>query len=138
LGGIKMIIERKYEYLSRLVRLEPKVDELYKKACTYDDSKGYDHHLYEHNLNYRPFELKMGSCIKLNDLLNGLFELDIKEPYDNGFSLNDVNTIQMIDRSYRAMEDWNSEDETPAWILYAFMRIFDGVEHIVKVEKIVE
>lgn len=35
-----MIIERKYEYLHRLVQLEPKVDELYKKACTYDDSKG--------------------------------------------------------------------------------------------------
>ena len=133
-----MIIERKYEYLSRLVQLEPKVDELYKKACTYDDSKGYDHHLYEHNLNYRPFELGMGSCIKLNDLLNGLFELDIKEPYDNGLSLNDVNSIQIIDRSYRAREDWNSEDETPAWILYAFIRIFDGVEHIVKIEKIVE
>ena len=84
------------------------------------------------------YELGMGSCIKLNDLLNDLSELDIKEPYDNGLSLNDVNSIQIIDRSYRAMEDWNSEDETPAWILYAFLYIFDGVEHIVKLEKIVE
>ena len=125
-----MIIERKYEYLSRLVQLEPKVDELYKKACTYDDSKGYDHHLYEHNLNYRPFELGMGSCIKLNDLLNGLFELDLKEPYDNGLSLNDVNSIQIIDRSYRAMEDWNSEDETPAWILYVPLYVFSMVSSI--------
>ena len=137
-GEIKMIIERKYEYLHRLVQLEPKVDELYKKVCTYDNSKGYDKRLYEYNLSYRPFELGMGSCIKLNDLLDGLSKLDIEEPYDNGFCLNEVNSIHIIDRSYRAMEDWNSEDETPAWILYAFMHISDGVEHIVKLEKIVE
>lgn len=135
-----MIIERKYEYFYNLIKRDPKVKELYEKACAYGwNDDDFIKHVYECNLHNRAFELEFGSGIKNPQIIwDGFAELDEKDPYDNGFTLNDINAIKILNRSYRAMEDWDSEDETPAWIVYAFMHISDGKEYIVKVEKIVE
>lgn len=139
-GCLNMIIERKYEYFGRLIERDPKAKAIYEKACAFDNRPNEAKRIYDYNLNNRAFEIELGcGIIDPTIIWDGFTELDKSEPYDNGFGLNDVSKIEIMDRNYVATTDWNSEDESLAWIQYAFVHHdYDGIEHIVKVDKIVE
>jgi len=134
-----MIIKRKYVYFMDLVNRDPKGAEVYKEACYYNHDNKEGQRIFDLNLQYRLFETDIESGINGQAYveMNKRFdELDNTDPYDNGFNLNDINKIEILNRSVHDL--FTGEEELPRWIDVAYYCVFDGYERIVKVERVFE
>lgn len=125
-----MIIKRKYEYLWKLIANDTEAEGIYREACYYGHLEDEGKRVYEYNLQNRAVELELGSGI-LNPaiLWDGLERLDKEKPYNNGFSLTDVNRTEIFDRSFR--------NKRP-WMKLALICFVDGWDHIVTIVNVKE
>ena len=118
-----MIIERQYVSFNTLIQTDAKAKEIFIDAF----NKSY--HLEDRErafnmlANQCLYQREMGWCFSnIGDIIDGFSKLDEEYPYDNGFLYCDVNDVEIA---------FKSDDELVIHLLYKF----DGVKHIVKIQK---
>jgi len=122
-----MIIKREFVAFKQLINSDPDAKKLILAAIqnSYGDMDDKRREewlcvLMQKSLSQRD----MGWCMTgIGELIDGFEKLDKEKPYDNGFTYNDVQRIDMI--------DW---DETG--ITVQLINVFDGEESIVSIERI--
>ena len=118
-----MIIERKYVSFISLINTDEKAKEIFFNAFNKSYPPEDRERIFSILAYLCLYERDMGWCFKyLGDVIDGFSKLDIESPYDNGFSYSDVNDVEIA---------FKSDDE----LIIHLLHNFDGVKHIVKVEK---
>ncbi len=94
---IIMIIERKYVPFGLLCERDPKSKEVFMNAFNKSYSEGDRDRIWSMLYYQCLYERDMGWCFtNLIDVINGFDLLDDTDPYDNGFSLDDVNDADVV------------------------------------------
>ena len=118
-----MIIERKYVSFISLINTDEKAKEIFFTAFNKSYPPEDRERIFSELAYLCLYEREMSWCFEyLGDVIDGFLKLDIESPYDNGFSYSDVNDVEIA---------FKSDDELIIHLLHKF----DGVKHIVKVEK---
>lgn len=118
-----MIIERKYVKFLTLINTDEKAKEIFMSAFNESYSPDDRQRVFEILSHQCLYEKEMGWCFsKLGKVIDGFEKLDIENPYDNGFSYNDVNDVEI------AFKDDNE-------LIIHLIHRFDGEKYIVKVQK---
>lgn len=118
-----MIIEREYVSFISLINTDEKAKEIFFTAFNKSYPPEDRERIFSELAYLCLYEREMSWCFEyLGDVIDGFSKLDIESPYDNGFSYSDVNDVEIA---------FKSDDELIIHLLYNF----DGVKHIVKVEK---
>ena len=118
-----MIIERKYVSFISLINTDEKAKEIFFTAFNKSYPPEDRERIFSELAYLCLYEREMSWCFEyLGDVIDGFSKLDIESPYDNGFSYSDVNDVEIA---------FKSDDELIIHLLHKF----DGVKHIVKVEK---
>ena len=122
-----MIISREFVVLNELLLKDKKAADIFNKAFT----KSYKGLNEEERKNQYSFLLSQ--CLyqrviewafdALLDVLEGFKCLDEEEPYDNGFTFDDVNRADVV---------WSDENEVRLHLIHSYY----GVDSIVKVVSI--
>ena len=124
-----MIISREYVILNELLLKDKKAADIFNKAF----AKSYNGLDEEERKKQYSFLLSQCLCQRviewafdaLNDILDGFKQLDEEEPYDNGFTFEDVNRAEVV---------WSDENEVCLHLIHSYY----GVDSIVKVVSIKE
>ena len=118
-----MIIERKYVSFISLINTDEKAKEIFFTAFNKSYPPEDRERIFSELAYLCLYEREMSWCFEyLGDVIDGFSKLDIESPYDNGFSYSDVNDVEIA---------FKSDDE----LIIHLLHNFDGVKHIVKVEK---
>lgn len=117
-----MIIERKYVPFQTLINRDEKAREIFmtafNKSYPKEDRDRVFALLAWQCLNDR----EMGWCFSyLGDVIDGFEKLDNENPYDNGFSYDDVTDVEIA---------WKEQEE----ITLHLINKCDGIKQIVKIE----
>lgn len=110
-----------------LSQTDPKARDIFentiKKYISNDDEarRLIDYHYSSRTMVYGA---EMGYCIPhFDEIKKGFEKLDKTQPYDNGFKVTDTTKIDIVDENER-------------YIKIHLVKVFDGEEYIIKVQKI--
>lgn len=122
-----MIIERKYVSFYRLSVSDPKAKEIFEGTIKNNiNDPQWAQHLIDHHYSRGTmvYGATMDYCIPRFDIIKEGYEaLDKVEPYDNGWDVTDARRVDIVDKG----EDY---------IDIHLIKVFDGEEFIIKVDRI--
>lgn len=120
-----MIIERQYVNFNTLINTDARAKEIFINAFNKSYPLEDRERVFNMLANLCLYQREMGWCFaNIGDIIDGFSKLDEEYPYDNGFSYSDVNDVEIA---------FKSDNELVIHLLYKF----EGINHIVKIQKYV-
>lgn len=94
-----MIIERKYVPFGLLCERDPKSKEVFDNALNKSYREEDRDRIWTMLYHQCLYEKDMGWCFYyLNDVIEGFELLDKSNPYDNEYTLDDVNEVEIVEK----------------------------------------